>query len=622
MTNLESKNTLIQLADGSGPSIKLLIWDMDDTFWNGTISEGVIDYLQENHDLVIELTSRGIVSTICSKNDFDTVKARLESTGIWEYFVFPKIAWAPKGQMIQQLIDEMQLRAPNVLFVDDNSMNLEEARFYNPGIQVALPKCLCDVASWTAAKGKNDIKLSRLEQYKVLEMKAKDRSSFQSNNEKFLYQSGIKVRIGTDCESNLARIAELIERANQLNFTKRRSTTENIEALLQEANVQCGYVHVSDRYGDYGICGFYAKRKDKLEHFIFSCRAMNMGVEQWVYRKLGRPQIEVVGAVSSDLMVPAEPDWITEQFDGGASIQKNEDANALHKQPKIIIKGGCDLQQVKDFLGYDSLFDTEFNYASHTGMAIHREHSENLRQCGRQFTPEQEATLARIPFLDRGAFTTSFFSGSYDVYIYSVLMDYTQGLYKLKGSDLVFGYGDFLHPFTDDKEWELLLKHYGKQGLTLEFLTWFADKFEFVGALNEERFHENLEWMLSKLPNGQCLIILNGAEVPLENSYEPGRSAHHRKMNAVVDQFVQSHENVYLVDVRKHVTSENDVEVEIRHYRRHIYFGMSEDIKNIINERLNINFNRFTTLVNYCKSILRHKLANATRRLRVVIKHT
>lgn len=621
MEKLESKNTPIQMADGSGPDIKLLIWDMDDTFWNGTISEGGIDYLQENHNLVIELTRRGVVSSICSKNDFSTVKTRLEATGIWEYFVFPKIAWAPKGEMIQQLIEEMQLRAPNVLFIDDNLMNLEEARFYNPGIQVALPGCLGDVASWPAAKGKDDIKLSRLEQYKVLEMKAKDRSSFQSNNEKFLYQSGIKVHIGIDCQSNLTRIAELIERANQLNFTKLRSTIEDIGALLQDSNVQCGYVRVSDRYGDYGICGFYAKRKNKLEHFIFSCRAMNMGVEQWVYRKLGRPQIEIVGDVSSDLMVPAEPDWITEQFDEVLAIQKNTDENSVKKQLKIILKGGCDLQQVKDFLGYESLFDTEFNYASQTGMAIHREHSENLRQCGRQFTPEQEAIIDRIPFLDRDAFTTSFFSGSYDVYIYSVLMDYTQGLYKLIGSDLVFGYGDFLHPFTDEREWPLLLELYGKQGLNIEFLMWFADKFEFIGALNEERFRENLEWMLSKLSDGQCLIILNGAEVPLENSYEPGRSAHHRKMNAVADQFVQSHDNVYLVDVRKHVVSENDVEVEIRHYRRHIYFQISEDIKNIINKRLNIKFNRFTTLVNYCKSILRHRLANATRGLRAVIKH-
>jgi len=30
---------------------------------------------------------------------------------------------------------------------------------------------------------------------------------------------------------------------------------------------------------------------------------------------------------------------------------------------------------------------------------------------------------------------------------------------------------------------------------------------------------KNFEWMLSKSPDGQCLIHLNGAEVPLQISY-------------------------------------------------------------------------------------------------------
>ncbi len=615
MTNFEFKKDLKDLADGNGASIKLLIWDMDDTFWNGTISEDAIEYLQEHHDLVIELAKRGIVSAICSKNDFDKVKAQLESSGIWEYFVFPKVSWAPKGQMIQQIIDDMQLRAVNVLFIDDNHMNLEEARFYNPGIQIAFPNCLRELATWPSVKGKNDVKLSRLSQYKILEMKAKDRSSFMSNNEEFLYQSDIKVFIGTDCEANLTRISELIERANQLNFTKRRSSIEDIAALFKNAAFECGYVHVSDRYGDYGICGFYAKHNDELEHFIFSCRAMNMGVEQWVYRKLGRPRIEIVGDVSSDLINPKEPNWIIERYDGAILIERNYDSETLQRQPKIILKGGCDLQQVKDFLGYNSLFDTEFNYASHTGMPVHSEHSENLRHCNRQFTLEEETAIEFIPFLDRNAFTTSFFSDLYDVHIYSVLMDYTQGLYQLKGSDLVFGYGDFLHPITDEKEWNFYLKLYQKVGLTLDFLQWFKNNFEFLGALSEKRFNENLEWMRKKLPEGRSLIIFNGAEVPVENSYEPKRYEHHRKMNAVLDKFVQRYDSVFLVDVRKHVTTVNDVEGEIRHYRRNIYFGMSEDIKKIINKRFSVRFNKITSLVNYYKATLRHKLAFMIRGL-------
>ena len=50
--------------------IKLVIWDLDDTFWQGILSEGEINPIHENCILVKELSRRGIVNSICSKNDF------------------------------------------------------------------------------------------------------------------------------------------------------------------------------------------------------------------------------------------------------------------------------------------------------------------------------------------------------------------------------------------------------------------------------------------------------------------------------------------------------------------------------------------------------------------------
>lgn len=52
--------------------IRLVIWDLDETFWRGTLTEGGIsEYVREHHDTVIELARRGITS-ICSKNDHST----------------------------------------------------------------------------------------------------------------------------------------------------------------------------------------------------------------------------------------------------------------------------------------------------------------------------------------------------------------------------------------------------------------------------------------------------------------------------------------------------------------------------------------------------------------------
>ena len=117
--------------------LKLVIWDLDETFWKGTLSEGEISLIDKNCEIVRKMTDCGIVNTICSKNDYEDVKNRLnKSDGLWEYFVFASIDWSPKGERIKQLISDMALRAENVLFIDDNKGNLQEALYYNPGLQI------------------------------------------------------------------------------------------------------------------------------------------------------------------------------------------------------------------------------------------------------------------------------------------------------------------------------------------------------------------------------------------------------------------------------------------------------------------------------------------------------
>ena len=78
--------------------VKLVIWDLDETFWRGTLAEEGMTLIEENAGKVRELSRRGIVNSICSKNDYDRVKAKLWSLGIWDYFVFfPASASIPRA---------------------------------------------------------------------------------------------------------------------------------------------------------------------------------------------------------------------------------------------------------------------------------------------------------------------------------------------------------------------------------------------------------------------------------------------------------------------------------------------------------------------------------------------
>jgi HAD superfamily phosphatase (TIGR01681 family) len=113
---------------------KLVIWDLDGTFWKGVIAENTMSYIPRHHHLVVDLTRRGIINSICSNNDPDIARNALRPTEIMDYFVFAKIDWASKAPMISEIISQAQLRPQQVIFLEDNERIREEVMYYNPGV--------------------------------------------------------------------------------------------------------------------------------------------------------------------------------------------------------------------------------------------------------------------------------------------------------------------------------------------------------------------------------------------------------------------------------------------------------------------------------------------------------
>jgi FkbH-like protein len=355
--------------------VKMVIWDLDDTFWTGTLAEsgdgtGGITPVERNKNIVITLARRGIVSSICSKNDHATAEAELRRMGMWDWFVLPKIEFGPKGQNIASIIEEANLRADNVLFLDDNIMNLEEAKHYAPGIMVADPAEILEaLLALPQLQGKDDKQLSRLNQYKSLEKKVYERNNSNLGNVAFLRQSDIRIAFDYDFEAQFDRVVELANRSNQLNFTKSRFETPEAQAqfraMLGEYGSRFGAVHVADRYGDYGIVGFYAgnriANRNDLAHFVFSCRAMNMGVEQYVYERLGKPQVKVVQPVANPIVTFERVDWINE------GIAKEDTRGKSLSTAKLLLIGGCELLQLSSFC---SSRRVEFTNVTRKGWAV------------------------------------------------------------------------------------------------------------------------------------------------------------------------------------------------------------------------------------------------------------
>ena len=572
------------LVEDLSDLVKLIVWDLDETLWSGTLSEGPVLLDSSRIDLVRTLNRRGIINSICSKNEAADVRALLEHEGLWSEFVFPRVDWSPKGPRVARIIEDAQLRPENVLFIDDSPTNRGEVRHFVAGIQTAGPEILDRLLSLPELAGKNDLALSRLHHYQMLERKLADRHEASESNDEFLRSCDIRIGVYYDTELEMERLFELVSRTHQLNFTKRRPDKDQFKAMLADPRCETGYVRIRDRYGDYGICGFYSVALDDgiLEDFLFSCRVLHMGVEQWMYDHLNRPNVSVVGEVASTL--DKSVDWITmdtEAFAVGRTrpVEHSRDAAASPSQPsRVLMIGGCDLTTTAQFLGGE--ITTEFAHTGPTGAFIHVGHTELLRQSAAGISAEQRAVVDRIPFLDEGVFHSSaVVSPDYDVLVYSVLTDYTQGLYLHREFGLVVPWYQYDLDVTDSVNWPLIEARFGREGIDREFLAWFSREFKCMGGISADRFQENVRWLATSIPAGARLIFLNGAEVPLENPKEPRRHLRHQTMNAALDQVAEGLANATVCDVRTFVLSEEDLTDSIRHYRRRSYLRMAEEIR-------------------------------------------
>lgn len=549
---------------GQIDKLKLVIWDLDETFWKGTIDNGDIPKIpKENVSLIKELTDHGIVNSICSKNDYQRVKSILEKNDLWDYFVFPSIDWTPKGSRIKNLLKEMGLRPANTLFIDDNHLNIEEAEFYSPGLITAFPEVTSILLNEVKSQNsKVDLTHKRLKQYKILQNKASERKNYSSAKE-FLLGCHIKVVIHEDCRTEEHRIYELIQRSNQLNFTKVRSSEEEVKTMLADSSYKCGTVWVSDRFGDYGMVGFYAVKNHIAEHFLFSCRTIGMGIEQYVYQKIGCPNIHIIGDVVSELGNSESMEWINVK--SPIAITKKGDIDDVRTDKKILLIGGCDLEQTAYYLEQSGLvFDSKFNYVANKRFECHPDSLINIRASVEYTDNDKKYLIDNCVFYDKNVFDNSIFENGYDVIIYSPLIDYSNGLYKSKETNLYAVYGNKDFPKLDTDGY-----------MTVEEQIEFEKKFDFCGGISSSLFKDNLEWLIQKLPKETHVFLLNAAELDFPHPLEKNRYLTHIRMNQILRDVCDTYDNASIIDVSSLVKDQRDYSDSIRHYNRKVYYQIA-----------------------------------------------
>ena len=561
-------------------TIKLVVWDLDETFWKGTISEGDVILPEQNARLIKDLTDCGIINSICSKNEFEPTKKHLQELGLWDYFVFPSINWESKGPQLKDKLDKMALRAVNVLFLDDNLSNLGEAKHFLPDIQVGGPEVIQELVEQVQSMEKKDTGHKRLKQYKVLEEKDIASKSYASN-EDFLYDSHIQVEIHYDCLDQIQRIHELLMRSNQLNYTKKRIDIVELETILRNPDYACGYVTVKDRFGDYGIVGFYALTEGRLEHFLFSCRTMGQKIEQWVYAQLGFPRLDVVGEVRTKLNDSECPGWINNAESNDADIvEPNE---AFHC--RVLLKGPCDLSHSQVYIKNTDLFDTEFTYVSNAeGQIIDAyNHSVHIEGLHTYSDADKKEIVEDCLFVDPAMLSGGFFTKGYDVIFLSTLIESSYYIYQKRGTKIrvVFGGTDI----TDPKNWGGYLngKYYsGGNMFSIEYLQSFSEKYECIGRTTPERYVEFLNKCMQWLPEKTNLALILGATKGYKG--EEAALRQHLELNAAIKTFAKDNPRIHCIEIDDCVHDESDFTDGINHFSTRVYYEISQKMIQVIRQ--------------------------------------
>lgn len=287
---------------------KAIILDCDNTLWKGICGENGPESVRidgaffEFQKYLVKQSEQGMVLCLCSKNNEEDVWKVFEIQKNMplkeKYIVDSRINWLPKSENIRNLAEKLNLGSDSFIFIDDNPVECAEVRANCPEVLVIqLPSKETDIVNMV-----NHLWI--LDHYSVTDEDKKRAMLYRANTERedlrensvnfqdFLKSLNLKITIKRLKKENLKRVAQLIERTNQFNFTTIRRTEEQIKTLLIDKKFECLTVEVEDRFGSYGLTGviIYQQEADTLrvDTFLLSCRVLGRGVEYAIVSRLAK----------------------------------------------------------------------------------------------------------------------------------------------------------------------------------------------------------------------------------------------------------------------------------------------------------------------------------------------
>src|SRR5262245_27024735 len=274
--------------------VKCVVWDLDNTLWDGTLVEDGIDGVrlrQEVVSVISELDNRGVLHSIASRNDHELARRALSHFALEDMFLYPQVHWGPKSASLRRIAETLNIGLDSLAFVDDSEVERSQVRATHPQVRVyadseasRLP-ALADFHVPVTPESR----VRRL-QYLTEASRRHAATRFTEGNDEFLRSCEIRLAVFIpETPDEIERCLELLQRTNQLNLSTRRYGREQFLALLAHSEVVCIAIRARDKFGDYGIIGVIAVELGSMAtlcDFVMSCRVARKRVEHALFHWL------------------------------------------------------------------------------------------------------------------------------------------------------------------------------------------------------------------------------------------------------------------------------------------------------------------------------------------------
>jgi len=270
---------------GEKKSIKCVVWDLDNTIWQGVLLEDERVCLREGVlEIIQTLDRRGILQSVASKNDHDTALAKLQEFGLDEYFLYPQINWNSKATSIKSIAEALNIGIDTLAFIDDQPFERAEVNFSWPEVfcidtedldhLLALPQMnprfITEDSSRRRLMYRSDIERQKVE------------SEFVGPQQEFLATLQMMLHISLAKQEDLQRAEELTVRTNQLNSTGITYSYEELDEFRRSNDHTLLITGLEDKFGDYGKIGLALVERGShvwtIKLLLMSCRVMSKGV--------------------------------------------------------------------------------------------------------------------------------------------------------------------------------------------------------------------------------------------------------------------------------------------------------------------------------------------------------